>query len=273
MKKLLLILVLAWLLSACASESATVDPGAVQTAIAQTAAANQPATDTPAPTSTPTSTPTDTPTLTPTPTATATPTETPTPTPDLRVIDINPYDILLAADDLPEDAHYYLPNAGWISPHHNYEIVSSMGSEEGRAYLEATGRVDGWWVYYKLGSTTVIAPDEIWDNPVLFRTAAGAQLLLTEYSNCAKPDTEFIPVTTDLLIGDLTNVCIKREMQPSGKYQVWLLIEFSYRNISHTVGGWGLEQDVQLDYLAAIARTLLAKLEAMPLSDSVTFEP
>jgi hypothetical protein len=220
---------------------------------------------------------TATPTETSTPIPPSTPTETPSPTPDLRVIDADPYTFLLKAEDLPEDAYYYLPNSDWISPHRNSEVVGGWGVDEGCAYLAATGRVDGWWVYYERGTRTVIAPEQIGDNPVLFRTSEGAKLLIAQFGTCVNPDLDpgfnFIPIQTDLKIGDLSNICIDRQMQSSGENRVNLIIEFSYRNVAHAVTGWGWEDEVQLDYLAAVARTFLAKLEDMPLSDSVTFEP
>jgi hypothetical protein len=277
MEKFALIAILTFILSACESGTLTIDPSTVQTAIAQTAAANPTATLLPPPTKTPMLTATSTPTETATQTPSSTPTETPSPTPDIRVIDADPYTFLLKAEDLPEDAYYYLPNSAWISPHRNYEVVSGWTVDKGRAYLAATGRVDGWWVEYERGTNTVIAPEQIYDNPVLFRTVAGAQLLLTQFGTCVNPDLtpghKYIPVQTELKIGDITNVCLYREMQSNGEYWVDLCIEFSYRNVAHGIDGLGREKDVQLDYLAAVAHTLLAKLEAMPLSDSVTFEP
>ena len=273
MGKLTLLFMLSLLLSACANVTPTVDTSTIKTAIAQTEAVKPTETIPPSPTEIllPTETPTPTKTATPIPTLTLT--ETPSPTPDLRVIDADPYDFLLKAEDLPKDAHYYLPHSSWISPHRNYEVVGGWGVDEGREYLAATGRIDGWWVYYQRGTRTVIAPEQIYDNPVLFKTTAGAQLLLTQYSNCVDPDEDFVPVQTELKIGDMTNVCMIREMQSSGEYKIDLLIEFSYRNVTHTVAGWGWEKEVELDYLADIARTLLTKLETMLLSDNVTFEP
>lgn len=272
---LLAAIFLVCLLSACSTRTPTLDPGMVQTAIAQTAAANPTTTSTPLPTATATETPTATatPTVTPTPTATATPTDTPSPTPDLRVIDADPQNFMLKANDLPKEAKYYLPNSSWISPHRNSEIVSGWGVDKGREYLEKTGRVDGWVVTYKRGSNTVIAPEEIYDNPVLFRTAEGARLLLTKYSNCVNSESGYTPLKTDLIIGDMTNVCVWHKMQSSGENRVEILVEFSYRNVAHTVGGWGWEKEVEVDYIANVARILLAKLEAAPLSENVTFEP
>lgn len=274
MKKLALILILSWLLSACSSGISTIDPNAVQTAIAQTAAAN-PTKTLPPPTETPVPTDTPTPTLTETatPLPTSTPTDTPSPTPDLQVIDADPYTFLLKKEDLPEDANYYLPNSSWISPHRNSEVVGGWGVEEGRLYLEATGRVDGWWASYLRGSSTVIAPEEIYDNVVMYRTSEGAKLTINEHSTCDDPDTEYLELERDLVIGDITRVCMYREMQSSGENREWYRIEFVYRNYFHGIVAWGWEKDIRPEYVEEVARTLLAKLEAAPLSDSVTFVP
>ena len=245
MKNLIFIIIFTLMLSACANKTVTIDPSNVQTAIAQTSAAKPTETFIPEPTETPKPTTTPTLTKTDTPNPTTTPTETPSPTPDLRVIDADPYTFLLKAEDLPEDAHYYLPNSSWISPHRNYEVISGWGVDEGRAYLAATGRVDGWWVYYERGTNTVIAPEQIGDNPVLFRTIEGAKNLINQFGTCVNtdlnPNIKFTPIQTDLKIGDLSNICITREMQSSGENKVTMTIEFSYRNVnsSHNWLGMG----------------------------------
>ncbi len=271
MKKYCLLLCV-FLLAACSSPSTTVEPAIVETAIAQTIQAGVEATIAQA-SDTPTPPPTDTPTPTPTATQTANPTETPSPTPDLRVIDMNPYDLMLTVKDLPADAKYVLPGPGWISPHRNSEVVSGWGVEEGRDYIEKTGRVDGWFVYYFRNTKVVIAPEEMYDNIVMYRTAAGAQLIIDQYSSCKDRDSDFTLVETDFKIGDASNVCIRRQMQPSGDYRVWYRIEFSYRNYYHAVHGYGWEKEVRPEYVQQAAVTLLEKLKAAPLSDEVLFTP
>jgi len=261
MKKLVSIFILVLVLSACTPESQTPDPGAIETAISLTEAAR------------PTLTPTLVWTNTPVPTFTPTPTTEPSPTPDLRVIDADPYTFLMTKDDLPKDARYYLPNSGWISPHRNSEIISGWGVEEGREYLAATGRVDGWFVYYDRGTQTVIAPQEMYDNVVMYKTAEGAALIMDKYSTCADPDKDYVEQDIDFKIGDMTHVCTWREMQSSGENRMVIRIEFTYRNYYHAVSGWGWEDEVNLEYVEGVARTLLTKLEAAPLSGSVTFKP
>ena len=62
-------------------------------------------------------------------------------------------------------------------------------------------------------------------------------------------------------------------MPSAGISRLQYVIDFSYRNFYHMVTGWDEENEMTLDYLAAVARTLLAKLEAAPLSNIVTYHP
>jgi len=84
-------------------------------------------------TSTPTLTTTLVPVFTPTVTKTNSPTATQscTPTQDLRIITIEPRDLLLTREDLPSEAQYFLPSEGWMSQNPNSDIISSWGVEEG----------------------------------------------------------------------------------------------------------------------------------------------
>lgn len=260
-------ILLVGLLTACSSGPSE---DAIQTAIQQTQAANPTSTSTSEPTRTPTETPRPTVTATSTPTATETPTETPTatPTPDLRIIKEDPQKLLLVPEDLPKEAQYFLPNSGWISPHRNSEILSGWGVEEGREYLERTGRIDGWWVYYARGSKTITAPEEIYCNVIMYQTAEGARITVDEYnlilSSRDKGRYSFVEdVSID--VGDTNAFMWTKEMQPSGKNKVNYRLEFSYRNYVVALGFYGWEYDVTMEFVEDTARTMLEKLEAAPL--------
>jgi hypothetical protein len=220
------------------------------------------------------SNPTDTPTSTYTPTSTITPTgtQTPSPTPDVRVIDVNPQELSLKKADLPADAGYYLPGPNWTGAQLNSDIFNQMGTEKGKDYIERTGWTYGWWVNYERASTTVIAPQEVSDNVMLFTTYEGAIVHLHDYSTCVS-NKGFNNIEISSRIGDASTSCISRELQPSGEYKVVILINFVYRNIVHQVGGFGWEREVRQDYLHQIAETLLTQLEAVPLSEKVTVKP
>ena len=256
MKKYFLLIAIALLLAACAPSETS-----IQTAIAETRIA-QP---------TITYTPTFIPTSTPIPSQTPSP--TPSPTPDIRVIDVDPHTLLLTKADLPTDAGYYLPGPDWISPHLNSEVVAGWGVAEGQIYIERTGRIMGWWVYYNRGSSVVIAPQEIYDNVVLYKTNEGAMVTLDEFSDCNDPELGYTIVEPAPVIGDASVACVNRIMQSSGEYKIYYSLSFVYRNIYHNLSGWGWEREVRYDYVDQIAETLLSKLKAAPLTERVTFTP
>lgn len=252
---LLVTIVFLLILTACAPSEAQ-----IQKAISQTQTAQ------PIPPQAPTQTPTNT----------IIPADTPTPTPDLRVIDLDPETFLLDVDDLPVEGKYYLPRKSWYSPHRNSEIVSALGAEEGRKYLEETGRVDGWWVIYKRGTKTVNMPEEVNDNPVMSKTTHGAKVILEKYSTCAEAamdKNDFIELSGNAHIGDDSRWCVLKEMQPNGKNKVWLRLEFIYRNYYHGISGYGWESEVTPEFFEGVANALLDKLKAAPLSDTVTYSP
>jgi hypothetical protein len=119
----------------------------------------------------------------------------------------------------------------------------------------------------------VNAPEEIYNNVVLYRSADGAKLVLEEFSSCKDPDNEYTQVDPAPTIGDSANACIHKEMQSSGENRVTYRIEFIVRNVFHAVVGWGWEREVQAEYIADVARALLAKAEQAPLATEVTFTP
>jgi len=210
--------------------------------------------------------PTSTHTLTFTPSASSTSTPTITPTPDARVITTDSKELMITKNDLPPEAKYYLPNAGWISPHHNSEIISGWGVEEGAKYLEETGRVDGWFVYYKRGTSTIRAPEEIYQNIIQYKSSEGAYFTISKYPyNRNNPDIKVVEY--DVLIGDLINIYVWKEMQSNGEYRIDYTIESQYRNYVSIVSGWGWEKEFDLEYVIRIAEIAMDKIKAAPLGN------
>jgi len=280
MNKLFVILLFAGLFSACGAQPEPVDAGAVQTDIAQTLMAEWTATFTPRPTNTitPTWTPTATATETPTPTFTDTPTMTasPSPTPDLRVIDADPSDYMLTESDLPQEGDYYLHVVYYRSEVYYDQLVRInpntiwFGNDIDPSVLNDL--VDGWHIKYTRGVTSPIAPQYFIDSVILFTTVESAQRMAMEFSPCIIPGTEYTPVETDMHIGDLTLFCTLVEMESTGFRGTYTIV-FSYRNFYHVIEAYGWEREVPLEMLEGVARNLLAKLEAAPLSDAVTLQP
>lgn len=223
---------------------------------------------TPNPTDTPqpTATPTDAPTSTPTPAPTTTP--VPSPTPDLRVITEDPQAFLLTKADLPPEAAYYVPGSGWMSPTSNLEVTLNRGNEEGQEYLQSTGRLDGWVVYFLRGSDRVQAPELVYCNVIQFATVDGARLEVEEYNYAKRnPDAGWMYVTAAPQLGDVSVTMQKVEKQPNGEDKVFYFIELAYRNYEVRVAGYGWADEVQPEFVENVAQTLLARLESAPLSE------
>jgi hypothetical protein len=256
MKRLFFCIVLL-VLAAC---SAQPSQDSIQTAIAQTQEANPTYTPLP-PTETPTEIPTQTPTI------------TPSPTPDLRVIDIDPYKLLLQKSECPPDGKYFLPGPDWTSPITNSEIVSGWTIEKGQAYLAETGRIEGWMVNYKRGNANVLLPQEIYDNVVLYSSISGAQIVIEKYEDRYVTDFGWLELNDPPKIGDITRTFVYKETDASGVTKVWYRLSFTYHNIFHGVNVYGYEKETSLDHAVSIAQTLLHNLEQLPLSGAVTFKP
>lgn len=251
--KYLLIIFMGLLIACGPSESA------VQTAIAETETARPTETVQPSEVPTLANTPTEPPPVTFVPFS-------PNPTPNVRIIVEDSKTYLLNQGDLPANAKYYLPDSSWINRHTNDEIVGYWGREEGLKYLDETGRIEGWFVSYKRGSNSVIAPEEIYCNIIRYETSDGARLSITKYGTPYRSDEREI-INLDLDLGDEYLVSVYREMQSNGKQRVWYRIEFSYRNYVVAVQGWGWNDEVSHDYVYQVALTMLEKLKSASLAN------
>jgi len=243
----------------------------IMTAIAQTEAANPTATNTITPDPTATQTPSAAPTINPT--NTTTPTETPTPssTPDLRIIEMEPRHFQLEVEDLPKEGRYYMPS-GWMSPHLNSEVISGWGIEEGKAYLAETGRITGYWSEFYRGTNTVVMPQYAYCGVIQYKTAEGARLTIEKYSLLAggtrASSLEFTDAKVDMILGDHNESIYATVTLPGGEVAKVYYVNFAYRNYGVECWGDGLETDVSHEFVENMARAVLAKLEAAPLSES-----
>jgi hypothetical protein len=243
----------------------------IWTAIAQTEAFQPTATSTPSSTNTPS--PTSTPTITRTPTASETPipsfTPILTPTPDLSVLTADPQEFLLKLEDLPPGASYYIPfyppiNDG-LAPVTNKNILSVLGPNTGQAFIDATKRVDGWRVTFHHNIAVQGMPEEITCDVARYQTIKGARV--------AVMGTTLIGwqlVEKDVEIGDVHQIYSNAAMLSDGsraRPMLWYAITFSYRNFSVFLRMWGWSDGYNFDFVEQLARIILEKMEAAPLSN------
>lgn len=234
-------------LSACATPAAEV--------IVVTATPN-PATVTPIPTDTPV------PTDTPEPTAT----DIPEPTPDVRVIDEPPRSMLPERTDLPADGKFYLT---YESPGRNSEIISGWGVEQGRDYLAASGRVDGWAIEYTRGTRTAKVPEWIYYNVILYLTADGHAATEEELGRCdEEKGWNEIPAPDGTVY-----LCEWRKTQPNGNDYLRYEVKVEHRNVGVQIWVGGYEGEFVPEWLFDRAAEQLDVLISMPLSETVTYSP
>jgi hypothetical protein len=268
MKKILFPILIVLILTACSNQPSE---SQIQTAIAQTQELQVTETLLPTNTLVPSNTPTMT--DTPTPFPTDTPIPEPTPTLDLRVIDVDPYKILLKKSDCNPDGRYFLPNEGWISPHKNSEVIAGWTIAKGQEYLAETGRIDGWWVYYARGNSNVLLPQQVYDNVILYSSVEGAQIVLNKYESRRVTEEFFDEIENPPSVGDITRAFVKKDTNSSGVTEVVYMFTFSYRNIVHSIAVLGYEKETTLEDAEYLARSLLAQLEQLPLSNEVSRKP
>jgi hypothetical protein len=226
------------------------------------------AVNTPKPTLTPTLEPAFTSTVTPafTPTETQAPSQTPTLTQDLRIITADPKDLLLSLEELPSEPQYYLPNEEWMSQLSNSDVISDWGVEEGELYLEETGRINGWVVTYKKGSSTASAPEQLYQNIVQYETSEGANIAFTKYAYNTRT-TEFSLINHDGIIGDATSVFMHKTLETDNRYRVNYVVQSRYKNYISIVAGWGWEDEFNLDYVIRIAEIEMDKIKSAPMGN------
>ncbi len=194
----------------------------------------------------------------PTETPTETLTITPSPPLDLLTLQLNLPDLLLRKSDLPNGANYRSNN---IIPSPN----KSFDFYEVNAYLSETGRIDGWTSYFIRGSNNIIAPQDLVDTVNIYKTAEGAQLTITKYDDAWVTEDGYTEEINPPKIGDLTRAFFMKAEAERGVYYMWYRIDFSFRNTVHYVYGYGLERDIQPEFVRNVARLLLARLQASPL--------
>jgi hypothetical protein len=212
---------------------------AIQTAIAQTQAANPTSTSTPLP-------------------PTKTPTFTPSPTLDLVSIQFRLKDFLLVQSDLSFDQDYHSLTLYSVKQVPNKDVHKDPN------YATETGRIDGWVAVYKQGSAYLLAPMEIYNEISLFETTEGAQLSIAKYSNYITIELMYTEEINPPKIGDLTR-SFYYTSDASGRHELGYLITFSYKNIVQLVQAWGDYYGVEPEKIRNIARGILSRLQAFPL--------
>jgi len=190
---------------------------------------------------------------------------------DDKVIVNDPQEFLLEPEELPLEGNYYLPDATWMTLLGNDKVLLDQGVKEGKEYVTETGRVVGWTKNYLRNNLSAQLPDEIDQGIYMFKTADGAQLALTKYTDDMNKDPADGWETIDADLdwknkADAVLVQKHQKIRTDGAKQTWYDINFAFRNFVVSVEGHAdFEADVDPELISDLAEKILEKLDEAPL--------
>lgn len=219
------------------------------------------------------------PTETVPPSLTPTTTITLTPTPDLRVIDVDPAEMLITIEDFGDNVVYFSIGPGSIplrvQASRNWELSRDYGENVSAAYIESSGRIDGKISLLQTASTSTDMPEFVISQAVIFQTAAGPQVDRSEVKQVTSCNPEFMETKTINL--GITAIYCYSPVNIGGVSSLDLYeyynISGSYKNIIFGVTAFGKENSFSEEIVFGLAEMMLEKIYKMPLADQVAYQP
>lgn len=156
-----------------------------------------------------------------------------------------------------------------MTPHTNQEVINGWGVDEGREYLEKTGRIEGYIIYLYRGSNVLTAPEVVSCNTVKYKTSDGAQIAVNEYNPISFPErgnVEFKLANEQFTeLGDTQIAYYYDWTENNGVKYIQYMIEATYYNYLVDCYGYGRKIEVEPEYVANLVTIVLNKLKAAPL--------
>lgn len=169
-------------------------------------------------------------------------------------------DLVLRPDDLPNE--YRIPPSG-ESRYANLAVINERGELQGKKYIVATGRVDGWHINLVRANKEDIAPSYFESTIEVFETSEGAEKAISPDWYKAYQVEDNPPTFEDgCNIGDTCLLYHSSKHDPATNLTtVRYEVAFTYRNLLVWVMGRGLDVDVTPDYVLNAAQAVYDKLE------------
>jgi len=211
-------------------------------------------------------TPTETLTATMVP-PTSTPTPTVTPTPDLRLILEDPRACVgLDEIDMLANFDYWEREEEWNS------LLCGSYKADGPEYIENTGRITGWHVYYQGSSRDATEPYQVYCSVELFDSFAGPDIArnMKNVTGTAWKRYKYEEIPLQILFDEPVAYFVFRGFK--GDVNNYPLLDFDYRNVSITIGLMYMRpQDIMPEqyapYLEVIGNRVLRNLQEAPLAE------
>ena len=232
----------------------------------------------PDPTGTPTPEPTAAANVPETPTENIPEEEEPTETPDIvvseGVFDTEKFvenldDFVLRSEDMPnqyllvEDGEQHITNR---------KVLNTIGQAEGKRYIAASNRLDGWSIELERVKKEDLTPYTIFSKVEVFETTEGAQTAFGTDWFHAYTDENRNPNLIDggCDIGDNCIMYYYEKVDPTTELTTLQYeVAFVYRNVLAQVMGRSLDFDMHPEYVVQAAESLFGKIDTAPLAEQM----
>ena len=170
--------------------------------------------------------------------------------------------------ELPREALYSIPNEKWASPHYNQEVIWDWGAEKATPYLQKTGRLMGWETSFLRGADDIYSPEQLYCEVISFQSVEGARIALKEFNAVEVfPEDGWKYENSDVTLGEHTVVMKRVKLNTGGVEEVWYRIAFSDHNFLGVVTGYGFPEDIKPEIVSNVARIMLSKIQATPITN------
>jgi hypothetical protein len=148
----------------------------------------------------------------------------------------------------------------------NTTLVQEMGQAEGKAYIAATGRVEGWYIQLRRTNSAAFGPATFTNTVEVFNTVDGALVAMSPayhpLYNSTERDYEVIEGGCSL--GRNCTLFTSEKFEPaSGVTTVRYDVLFTYQNVLVWVTGTGLEVELTPDVVIDAGQIVLNKLNQL----------
>ena len=176
-------------------------------------------------------------------------------------------DYVLRAEDMPNEYKIATDGEQHLT---NMKVINTVGEVEGKRYMAATTRVDGWSLELERVHKDELIPYTIYSQIEVFETADGAQTAFGPdwFHAYADEGREPASVEDGCDIGDACVMYYYEKLDPATELTTLQYeVAFVYKNVLAQAMGRGLDFDMKPEYIVEAAETLFEKIDTAPMAE------
>lgn len=169
-------------------------------------------------------------------------------------------DYVLRVDDMPNQYKIVADGEQHIS---NLKVINTVGEVEGKRYLAASTRMDGWSLELERVNKEELIPYTIFSQIEVFETTGGAQAAFGPDWFHAYTDEEGEPnwIEDGCDIGDACVLYYYEKLEPTTELTTLQYeVAYVYKNVLAQVMGRGLDFDMKPEYVVEAAEAQFDKI-------------